>query len=148
VGDAEGADEPASGACEVHLAQSFHSCRGGRHLGWLREPASIRPEPPRQSLFIMFFVPGTARLAPEAEQIVRQAAGAALQRKGSKIEIGVPGDAPGGMALEQNRMTAIQNILSAAHVEQKFLAPAVVLAPVPGNADAANRAEVRLLPIS
>jgi hypothetical protein len=94
----------------------------------------------------LFFVPGTARLAPEAEQIVRQAAGIALASKVSKIEIAVPRDTPGGVPLVEGRITAIQNILSAAHVDQKLLAPAApsdAAASLPGTA---NRAEIRLLP--
>jgi hypothetical protein len=107
---------------------------------------STMPPPPKQTLFILFFVPGTSRLAPEAEQIVRQAAGIAQQSKVSKIEIAVPRDTPGGVPLVEARVTAIQNILSAAHVEQNFFAPTVLLDATPTVPAAADRAEVRLLP--
>jgi hypothetical protein len=107
---------------------------------------STMPSAPKQSLFILFFVPGTSRLAPEAEQIVRQAAGIALESNVSKIEIALPRDTPGGTPLVEGRVTAIQNILSAAHVEQKFLAPTVLLDGAPALPAAADRAEVRLLP--
>ncbi|HEY4263801.1 MAG TPA: hypothetical protein VGM72_00660, partial [Micropepsaceae bacterium] len=98
------------------------------------------PAAPKQNLFVVFFVPGTSQLAREAEQIVRQAAGAALQSKMSKIEIAVPRDTPGGVPLVEERVTAIQNILSASHVEQKFLAPTVLLetAQIPAAVDRAE----------
>jgi hypothetical protein len=100
---------------------------------------------PKQNLFVVFFVPGTSHLTPEAEQIVRQAAGTALQNMVTKIEIAVPRDTPGGVPLVEGRVTAIQNLLSASHVEQKYLAPTVLLdtATIPAAVD---RAEVRLLP--
>ena len=101
---------------------------------------------PKQSLFVLFFVPGTARLAPEAEQIIRQAAGAALQSKVSKIEIAVPKDTPGGVPLVEGRVTAIQNILSASHVAQSLLAPTALADAGPSVPGSADRAEVRLLP--
>lgn len=99
-----------------------------------------------QDLFIVFFVPGTVRLAPDAQEIVRQAAGTALDRKVSKIEIAIPRDAPGGVSLAEGRFTSIQNILSAAHVDEKVLARADAsddAASLPGGAD---RAEIRLSP--
>jgi hypothetical protein len=97
-------------------------------------------------LFIVFFVPGTVRLTPDAQEIVRQAAGMALESKVSKIEIAVPRNAPGGAPLVEGRMTSIQNILSAAHVDQKLLAQADLSDAAASLPGAADRAEIRLLP--
>jgi hypothetical protein len=122
-----------------------HAIIAATLLSLLAGCMTVRPAP-KQSFFVLFFVPGTARLAPEADQIVRQAAGIALQSKVSKIEIAIPRDTPGGVPLVEGRFTAIQNILSAAHVDQKLLAPAApsdATASLPGAAD---RAEIRLLP--
>ena len=103
------------------------------------------PAPPKQSFFPLFFVPGTIRLTPEGEQIVRQAAGIAANSKTSKIEVAVPVDTPGGMVLREGRFTAIQNVLSASNVnpmlfERVPLSDAA--AKLPGAAD---RAEIRLV---
>src|SRR5207253_4657152 len=66
------------------------------------------PGPPNQSLFLAFFIPGTARLAPDAEQIVRHAAMIAASSNTSKIEVAVPVvDTPAGIALREGRFTAI-----------------------------------------
>ena len=104
------------------------------------------PAAPKQSTFILFFVPGTARLAPEAEEIVRQAAGTAVSIRVSKIEIAVPRDAPGGAALVEGRYTSIQNILSAARVDSKLLARGNLSDAAANLPGAADRAELRLLP--
>ena len=104
------------------------------------------PAPPKQNFFVVFFVPGTVRLAPEAEQIVRQAASIATMSKTSKIEVAVPADTPGGMALREARFTAIQNILSASRVSPMQFSRAPLpdaSARLPGAND---RAEIRLLP--
>jgi hypothetical protein len=105
-----------------------------------------RAQFPAQNLFIVFFVPGTVRLDPDAQQIIRQAAGTALDRKVSKIEVAIPRDAPGGVSLVEGRFTSIQNILSAAHVDQKLLAQAHVSDAAASLPGAADRAEIRLLP--
>jgi hypothetical protein len=104
------------------------------------------PAPPKQNLFVLFFIPGTIRLAPEAEQIVRQAAGIASSTKTSKIEVAVPVDTPGGATLREGRFTAIQNVLSASKVNPMLFARqplSEAAAKLPGAAD---RAEIRLLP--
>ena len=101
---------------------------------------------PAQNLFIVFFVPGTVNLTPDAQQIVRQAAGTALDRKATKIEIAIPRDAPGGVSLAEGRFTSIQNILSAARVDQKVLSKADVSDDAASLPGAANRAEIRLQP--
>jgi len=104
------------------------------------------PAPPKQSFFPLFFIPGTIRLTPEAEQIVRQAAGVAANSKTSKIEVAVPVDAPGGAALREGRFTAIQNVLSASNVNPMLFTRVPLsddAARLPGGAD---RAEIRLVP--
>jgi hypothetical protein len=104
------------------------------------------PAPPKQSFFPLFFVPGTIRLTPEGEQIVRQAAGIAATSKTSKIEVAVPIDTPGGTALREGRFTAIQNVLSASSVSPTLFQRVPLsedAAKLPGAAD---RAEIRLLP--
>ncbi|HEX3487082.1 MAG TPA: hypothetical protein VHT51_18650 [Micropepsaceae bacterium] len=106
---------------------------------------SLRPAP-MKTPYVVFFVPGTTHLTPEAEQIVRQAAGMALESRVSKIEVAVPRDTPGGASLVEGRFTAIQNLMSAARVDLKLLARADLSqagASLPGAAD---RAEVRLVP--
>jgi hypothetical protein len=114
-------------------------------LGFLSGCMSM-PAPPKQNLFVLFFIPGTIRLAPEAEQIVRQAAGIASNTKTSKIEVAVPIDAPGGTTLREGRFTAIQNVLSASKVNPMLFARqslSETAATLPGAAD---RAEIRLVP--
>jgi hypothetical protein len=104
------------------------------------------PGPPKQSLFLVFFIPGTVRLAPDAEQIVRQAAMIAASSKTSKIEVAVPVDTPGGMTLREGRFTAIQNVLASSNINPMLFTRAPVsdaAAKLPGGAD---RAEIRLLP--
>ena len=104
------------------------------------------PAPPKQSVFPVFFIPGTIRLAPEAEQIVRQAATIAATSKTSRIEVAVPSDTPGGMALREGRFTAIQNVLSASPVNPMLFQRVPLsdtAAMLPGGAD---RAEIHLVP--
>ena len=109
-------------------------------------PAASPPPPAPSKLFIVFFEPGTIRLQAAAQEIVRQAAGTALESKVSKIEIAVPRDAPGGLHLVEGRLTSIQNILSAAHVDPKLLAQADLSDAAASLPGAADRAEIRLLP--
>jgi len=104
------------------------------------------PAPPKQTVFAVFFVPGTIRLAPEAEQIVRQAAMIAATSKTSRIEVAVPLDTPGGMALREGRFTAIQNVLSASPANPMLFQRVPLsdaAANLPGGAD---RAEIHLVP--
>jgi hypothetical protein len=104
------------------------------------------PAPPKQSFFAVFFVPGTMRLTPEAEQIVRQVAGIAATSRTSKIEVAVPVDTPGGVALREGRFTAIQNVLSASNVNP-MLFTRVPLSDATGALQGAvDRAEIRLVP--
>ena len=101
---------------------------------------------PTQDFYVVFFVPGTTQLAPEAEQIVRQAAANARAARASKIVIAIPPDTPGGMRLVEGRRTAVENILSAAGTDPKLYA-AVPLAAAAGTAaqGAIDRAEIRLV---
>ena len=103
-------------------------------------------EPPKQSFFVLFFVPGTIRLAPEAEQIVRQAAAIAASSKTAKIEVAVPADVPGGTTLREGRFTSIQNALVASQINPMLFTRVPLTeaaARLPGGAD---RAEIRLVP--
>ncbi len=104
---------------------------------------------PTQDFYVVFFVPGTVpgttQLAPEAEQIVRQAAANARAARASKIEIAIPPDTPGGVRLVEGRLTAIENILSAAGSDSKLYAAAPLAAAGTGPAGAINRAEIRLV---
>lgn len=104
------------------------------------------PAPPKQSFFVVFFVPGTVRLAPEAEQIVRQVASIASMSKTAKIEVSVPADAPGGAALREGRFTSIQNILSASRINPMLFSRAPLAGAAAGVPGANDRAEIRLVP--
>jgi len=100
---------------------------------------------PAQNFFVLFFVPGTSQLAPEAQQIVRQVAASAKAQKATKIQVSVPPDTPGGAQLVEGRFTAIENILSASGVDSKLYARAPLMTAGPDIAGAANRAEIRLV---
>ncbi len=114
-------------------------------VGALASCAIFRPAP-RQDFFVAFFVPGTIELTPEAIQIVQQAAATARSGRLSKIKIGVPTDAPGGIPLVEGRITAIQNILSASGANPMLYMRAPVSAAAAMIEGAANRAEIRLVP--
>jgi hypothetical protein len=101
---------------------------------------------PSQDFFVLFFVPGTTRLAPEAEQIVRQAAANARTAHVSKIVIAIPSDTPGGMPLVEGRRTAVENILSASGTDPKLYAPVALAGPGGALQGALDRAEIRLVP--
>ena len=104
------------------------------------------PQPPKQSFFAVFFVPGTIRLTSEAEQIVRQAAATAATSKTSKIEVSVPADAPGGMTLREGRFTSIQNALAASQINPMLFTRAPLTDAAARLAGGADRAELRLVP--
>lgn len=95
---------------------------------------------------MLFFNPGTTQLAPEAQQIVKQAAADARAARASQIIIAIPPDTPGGARLVEGRRTAVENILSAAGTDPKLYA-AIPLASVAGTAaqGAIDRAEIRLV---
>ncbi|HMI96834.1 MAG TPA: hypothetical protein VK479_10005 [Micropepsaceae bacterium] len=101
---------------------------------------------PSQDFFVLFFVPGTIRLAPEAEQIVRQAAAGARAARVSKIIIAIPPDTPGGMPLVEGRRSAVENILSAAGTDPKLFSTVPLAAAGDAPRGAIDRAEIRLVP--
>jgi hypothetical protein len=105
---------------------------------------AMREAPPRNS-FVLFFVPGTTQLDPDAQQIVKQAAYNARIQKLMRIEIAVPPDTPGGMRLVEGRMTAIQNILSGEGTDPKLYVRGAVAEQAQPIPAAANRAEIRLI---
>ncbi len=100
---------------------------------------------PSQDYFVLFFVPGTIRLAPEAEQIVRQAAASARAARVSKIVIAIPPDTPGGMPLVEGRRTAVENILSAQGTDPKLYSRVPLAAAGPAPRGAIDRAEIHLV---
>jgi hypothetical protein len=100
---------------------------------------------PSQDFFVLFFVPGTVRLAPEAEQIVRQAAANARAARVSRIVIAIPSDTPGGMTLVEGRRTAVENILSAQGTDPKLYSTVPLAAAGAAPRGAIDRAEIRLV---
>ena len=106
------------------------------------QPAQAILPPDR---YVVFFQPKTSELAGEAQEIVRQAAMAAHQRKVSKIEIAVPPAVPGGADVVEGRYTAIQNIISASSADPEVYSRTVLsqsAVELPGGND---RAEIRLV---
>jgi hypothetical protein len=100
---------------------------------------------PPQDFFVLFFNPGTTQLAPEAQQIVRQAAANARAARASKIIIAIPPDTPGGVRLVEGRRTAVENILSAAGTDPKLYSAVPLAAAGPAPQGAIDRAEIRLV---
>jgi hypothetical protein len=100
---------------------------------------------PGQDSFVLFFVPGTTQLDPDAQQIVKQAAFRARMQKPMRIEIAVPPDTPGGLKLVEGRMTAIQNVLSVEGADPKLYVRGAVAEQAVAIPAAANRAEIRLI---
>ena len=101
---------------------------------------------PPQDFFVLFFNPGTTQLAPEAQQIVRQAAASARAARASKIVIAIPPDTPGGVGLVEGRRTAVENILSAAGTDPKLYTNVPLAAAGTAAQGAIDRAEIRLVP--
>jgi len=97
-----------------------------------------------QDFFVLFFVPGTTRLSPEAQQIVRQAADDARTER-AKIVIAIPPDTPGGVRLVEGRRTAVENILSAAGTDAKLYSTVPLATAGTAPQGAIDRAEVRLV---
>jgi hypothetical protein len=100
---------------------------------------------PPQDFFVLFFNPGTTQLAPEAQQIVRQAAASARAARASKIVIAIPPDTPGGVRLVEGRRTAVENILSAAGTDPKLYTAVPLAAAGTAAQGAIDRAEIRLV---
>src|SRR6266852_6247005 len=97
-----------------------------------------------QDFFVLFFVPGTTRLSPEAQQIVRQAADDARTER-AKIVIAIPPDTPGGVRLVEGRRTSVENILSAAGTDAKLYSTVPLAAAGTAPQGAIDRAEIRLV---
>src|SRR5882762_7394297 len=97
---------------------------------------------PPQDFFVLFFNPGTTQLAPEAQQIVRQAAANARAARASKIVIAIPPDTPGGMRLVEGRRTAVENMLSAAGTDPKLYSAVPLAAAGVAPQGAIDRAEI------
>lgn len=107
----------------------------------------VQPQPPPQrDFFVVFFAPGTIRLPPEAQDIVRQAADTAVGIRASRIEVAIPIDPPGGTSLREGRFTAIQNIFSASGVPPRLYANSPLATPAAMLLGANDRAEIRLIP--
>jgi hypothetical protein len=100
---------------------------------------------PPQDFFVLFFNPGTSQLAPEAQQIVRQAAANARTVRASQIVIAIPPDTPGGRQLVEGRRTAVENILSAAGTDPKIYSRVPLVAAGASPPGAIDRAEIRLV---
>jgi hypothetical protein len=66
-----------------------------------------------QDFFVMFFVPGSKDISPEARWIVEQAAASAKVQEASTIEIALPSETSERASLFQARAAAIQDVLSA-----------------------------------
>src|SRR5262245_34043235 len=65
-----------------------------------------------QNFFVMFFVPGSAEISPEARWIVERAAASAREQEASAIEIAISSDTARKAHLFETRATAIANVLS------------------------------------
>jgi hypothetical protein len=100
---------------------------------------------PPQDFFVLFFNPSTSQLAPEAQQIVRQAAANARTLRARQIVIAIPANTPGGMQLVEGRRTAVENILSAAGTDPKLFSRVPLTAAGPAPQGALDRAEIRLV---
>lgn len=98
----------------------------------------------QQDFFVLFFVPGTTQLSPEAQQIVRQAADDARTER-AKIVIAIPPDTPGGVRLVEGRRTAVENILSAAGTDAKLYSTVPLAAAGTAPQGGIDRAEIRLI---
>ena len=106
---------------------------------------SVFRSAPPQDFFVLFFVPGTTKLAPEAEQIVRQAAASTRASRVSKVVIAIPPDTPGGVRLVEGRQTAVENILSAAGTDPKLYSAIPLVTAGKAPQGAIDRAEIRLV---
>ena len=100
---------------------------------------------PPQDFFVLFFNPGTSQLAPEAQQIIRQAAANARSVRAKQIVIAIPANTPGGMQLVEGRRTAVENILSAAGTDPKLYSRVPLVPTGAAPQVAVDRAEIRLV---
>jgi hypothetical protein len=96
-------------------------------------------------VFVMFFVPGSTEISPEARLIVAQAAATVKTQEAATIEIALPPDASERMSLFEARAAAIENVLTAegadsVHFALRQLSKAEI--SIPG---AGSRAEIRIV---
>jgi hypothetical protein len=71
-----------------------------------------------QNFFVMFFVPGSAVISPEARWIVERAAASAIGQEASAVEIAISSDTARRTDLFEARAAAIEGVLSADGAEQ------------------------------
>jgi hypothetical protein len=98
-----------------------------------------------QSFFVMFFLPGSAEISPEARWIVEQAAASAKVHEASMFEIAISPDESSASDLFKARAAAIENVLSAegaepVHFVSRPLSEAENSIPCAGS-----RAEIRVV---
>ena len=96
-----------------------------------------------QDFFVMFFVPGSRDITPEARWIVEQAAASAKAQEASAIEIALS-SGQSRVSLVQARTAAIEKVLSAEGSEIHFLRRPLSKSEIsiPGAED---RAEIRIV---
>ena len=97
-----------------------------------------------QDFFVMFFVPGSKDISPEARWIVERAAESAKAQEASAIEIALSSEASGRAGLVDRRAAAIQNVLSAEGAAVRFVRRPLAKTEIsiPGAED---RAEIRIV---
>jgi hypothetical protein len=98
-----------------------------------------------QSFFVMFFVPGSADITPEARWIVEQAAASAKAQEASTLEIAISPESSREVDLFKARAAAIENVLSAQVAEPIRFVPrqlSIAENSIPG---ADSRAEIRIV---
>jgi hypothetical protein len=98
-----------------------------------------------QDFFVMFFVPGSTEISPEARWIVAQAAASAKTQEATTIEIALPLDASRGTRLFEARAAAIEKVMlaegaDAIHFARRPLSKSEI--SIPG---AGSRAEIRIV---
>jgi hypothetical protein len=96
-----------------------------------------------QDFFVMFFVPGSKDISPEARWIVEQAAASAKAQEASAIEIALSSGIS-QVSLVQARTAAIEKVLSAEGTEIHFVRRPLSKSEIsiPGAED---RAEIRIV---
>jgi len=106
--------------------------------------AAIRNDS-NHDFFVMFFVPGSTEISPEARWIVSRAAATAKNQEATTIEIALSADGSGGTHLFKARAAAIETLLSAEganaiHFARRPLSKSEI--SIPG---ADSRAELRIV---
>ncbi|HYM17342.1 MAG TPA: hypothetical protein VEU06_02160 [Micropepsaceae bacterium] len=97
-----------------------------------------------QDFFVMFFVPGSKDISPEARWIVEQAAASAKAQEASAIEIALSSGTSRRASLSDMRAAAIEKVLSAEGPEIHFVRRPLSKSEIsiPGAED---RAEIRIV---